>query len=246
MVRVSSLFVFFGLALMIILSQPDPQIYYSYSGFLLLISMILVLIAIFFGPEINGANRWISFGFMTLQPSELCKVFLPIFIASYLYGAKLPIDLKNTFLTIFLILIVFFIVSSQPDLGTAIVILLSGLYILFLAGLSWIFIGSAFAILIISLPFLWNNFLEPFQRQRIATLFNPELDPFGSAWNITQSKIAIGSGGVFGKGFGEGTQSHLYFLPETETDFIFAVISEEFGLVGLTILTVSYTHLRAH
>ena len=180
-----SIFVFFGLALMIMISQPDPQIYYSYSGFFLLISIILVFIAILFGPEINGANRWISFGFMTLQPSELCKVFLPIFIASYLYGAKLPIDLKNTFLTIFLILIVFFIVSSQPDLGTAIVILLSGLYILFLAGLSWIFIGSAFAILIISLPFLWNNFLEPFQRQRIATLFNPELDPFGSAWNIT-------------------------------------------------------------
>ena len=225
---------------MIVLSQPDPQIYYSYSGFFLLFSIILVFVAIFFGPEINGANRWISFGFITLQPSELCKVFLTIFIASYLYGVNLPINLKNTFLTIFLIFIVFFIVSSQPDLGTAIVILLSGLYVLFLAGLSWTFIGSAFAIFIISLPFLWNNFLEPFQRQRIATLFNPDLDPFGSAWNITQSKIAIGSGGILGKGFGEGTQSHLYFLPETETDFIFAVIAEEFGLVGLTTLMGLY------
>ena len=235
-----SIFVFFGLILMIILSQPDPQIYYSYSGFFLLISIILVFFAIFFGPEINGANRWISFGFVTLQPSELCKIFLPIFIASYLYGVKLPINLRNTFLTIFLIFIVFLIVSSQPDLGTAIVILLSGLYVLFLAGLSWTFIGSALAIFVISLPFLWNNFLEPFQRQRIATLFNPDLDPFGSAWNITQSKIAIGSGGIFGKGFGEGTQSHLNFLPETETDFIFAVIAEEFGLVGLTILIGLY------
>ena len=148
--------------------------------------------------------------------------------------------MKNTFLTIFLILVVFLIVSSQPDLGTAIVILLSGLYVLFLAGLSWTFIGSALAIFVISLPFLWNNFLEPFQRQRIATLFNPDLDPFGSAWNITQSKIAIGSGGIFGKGFGEGTQSHLNFLPETETDFIFAVIAEEFGLIGLTILIGLY------
>ena len=102
-----SIFVFFGLILMIILSQPDPQIYYSYSGFFLLISIILVFVAIFFGPEINGANRWISFGFVTLQPSELCKIFLPIFIASYLYGVKLPINLKNTFLTIILIFIVF-------------------------------------------------------------------------------------------------------------------------------------------
>ena len=235
-----SIFVFFGLVLMILLSQPDPQIYYSYSGFFLFISIILVLFAIFFGPEINGANRWISFGFINLQPSELCKVFLPIFIASYLYGVSLPINLKNTFLTIFLIFIIFFIVSVQPDLGTAIVILLSGLYVLFLAGLSWTFIGSALAIFVISLPFLWNNFLEPFQRQRIATLFNPDLDPFGSAWNITQSKIAIGSGGIFGKGFGEGTQSHLNFLPETETDFIFAVIAEEFGLFGLTILLSLY------
>ena len=220
-----SIFVFFGLILMIVLSQPDPQIYYSYSGIFLLVSIILVFIAIFFGPEINGAKRWISFGFVSLQPSELCKIFLPVFIASYLYGAKLPINLKNTFLTICLIFVVFFIVSSQPDLGTGIVILLSGLYVLFLAGLSWTFIGTAFAIFIISLPFLWNNFLEPFQRQRIATLFNPDLDPFGSAWNITQSKIAIGSGGILGKGFGEGTQSHLNFLPETETDFIFAVIA---------------------
>ena len=235
-----SIFVFFGLALMIMISQPDPQIYYSYSGFFLLISIILVFIAILFGPEINGANRWISFGFMTLQPSELCKVFLPIFIASYLYGAKLPIDLKNTFLTIFLILIVFFIVSSQPDLGTAIVILLSGLYILFLAGLSWIFIGSAFAILIISLPFLWNNFLEPFQRQRILTLFDPANDPYGSGWNISQSKIAIGSGGILGKGYQEGSQAHLDFLPETETDFIFSVIAEEFGFLGVCVVLLIF------
>jgi len=235
-----SIFVFFGLILMVLMSQPDPQIYYSYSGIFLLISIFLVFVAILFGPQINGANRWISFGFITLQPSELCKIFLPIYIASYLYSVSLPINLKNTFLTIFLIFIVFFIVSSQPDLGTAIVILFSGLYVLFLAGLSWTFIGSAFAILIISLPFIWNNFLEPFQRQRIATLFNPELDPFGSAWNITQSKIAIGSGGILGKGFGEGTQSHLKFLPETETDFIFAVIAEEFGLAGITILMSLY------
>ena len=207
-----SIFVFFGLILMIVLSQPDPQIYYSYSGFFLLISIILVFVAIFFGPEINGANRWISFGFVTLQPSELCKIFLPIFIASYLYGVKLPINLSNTFLTNLSNFYSFSYCLVPARLGYCNRNTSFWIIRIFLAGLSWTFIGSALAIFVISLPFLWNNFLEPFQRQRIATLFNPDLDPFGSAWNITQSKIAIGSGGIFGKGFGEGTQSHLNFL----------------------------------
>mgnify|MGYP005680065241 CR=1 FL=1 len=132
------------------------------------------------------------------------------------------------------------LVSLQPDLGTATLILLSGLFILFLAGLNWRFIGISFGVFILSLPFLWNNFLAPFQKQRIATLLNPESDPFGSGWNIAQSKIAIGSGGLFGKGFGEGTQANLYFLPESETDFIFAVIGEEFGLFGISILMLTY------
>ena len=135
--------------------------------------------------------------FCNTSTFKLCKIFLPIFIASYLYGVKLPINLKNTFLTIFLIFVVFLIVSSQPDLGTAIVILLSD-YALFLAGLSWTFIGSALAIFVISFRFYGITF-RTFPRQRIATLFNPDLDPFGSAWNVTQSKIAIGSGGILGK-----------------------------------------------
>ena len=116
------------------------------------------------------------------------------------------------------------------------VVLLSGLYVIFLAGLSWKFILFAFSIFIFSLPFLWQNFLEPFQRQRILTLIDPSQDPYGTGWNISQSKIAIGSGGVFGKGYQNGSQSHLEFLPETETDFIFAVIAEEFGLLGVVIL----------
>ena len=113
---------------------------------------------------------------------------------------------------------------------------MSGGYVLFLAGLSWRFIGSAGALFLLSLPFLWNNFLEPFQRQRVLTYLNPDADPYGTAWNITQSKIAIGSGGINGKGYQEGSQAHLDFLPETETDFIFAVIAEEFGFIGVCIL----------
>ena len=127
-------------------------------------------------------------------------------------------------------------VRIQPDLGTSLVILIAGLYILFLAGLSWRFIGISSGIFILSLPFIWNNFLEPFQRQRIFTLLDPNSDPFGSGWNITQSKIAIGSGGLQGKGYQMGSQSHLDFLPETETDFIFSVIAEEFGFIGVCIL----------
>ena len=113
---------------------------------------------------------------------------------------------------------------------------MSGGYVLFLAGLSWRFIGSAIALFLLSLPFLWNNFLEPFQQQRVLTYLNPDADPYGTAWNITQSKIAIGSGGINGKGYQEGSQAHLDFLPETETDFIFAVIAEEFGFIGVCIL----------
>jgi len=116
------------------------------------------------------------------------------------------------------------------------VVFMAGVYILFLAGLSWKFIFTSFGLIVLSLPFLWNNFLQPFQRQRILTFLDPSSDPYGSSWNITQSKIAIGSGGMSGKGFQEGSQAHLNFLPEAETDFIFAVIAEEFGFVGVCIL----------
>ena len=130
--------------------------------------------------------------------------------------------------------------ARQPDLGTGLIVALSGLSVLFLSGLSWSFIGGAFVLLVISSPLIWNVLLEPFQRQRIATLFNPESDPFGAGWNIMQSKIAIGSGGIFGKGFGNGSQTQLNFLPETKTDFIFSVIGEEFGFIGVLLLLSIY------
>lgn len=238
-----SIFVFFGIILMIIVSQPDPAFYKNLSGLFLIFSVFLMLLTIFFGSEVNGAKRWLDFGFFTLQPSELIKIALPIFLASYLYDKPLPINLKDTFFSILIISISFFLIVFQPDLGTSIVVLLAGFYVLFLAGLSWRFIGSSFAIFLLSTPFLWNNLLQPFQRQRIATLFNPEADPYGTAWNITQSKIAIGSGGISGKGYGAGSQSHLDFLPETTSDFIFAVIAEEFGFLGALALLSIYTFI---
>ena len=231
-----SIFVGFGLFLMFILSQPDPNFYNTFSGIFLILSLLLIFATMIFGKEINGAQRWLNLGFFTLQTSEIIKISLPIFLASYLYDKPLPISSKHTFITLSLIMLIFILVANQPDLGTSLVVFMAGIYILFLAGLSWKFIGAAFGLFLISLPFLWNNFLQPFQRQRIETLFNPTADPYGTGWNITQSKIAIGSGGINGKGFQEGSQAHLDFLPETETDFIFAVIAEEFGFVGVCIL----------
>jgi rod shape determining protein RodA len=206
------------------------------SGLFLVVSIVLIFITILFGKEINGAKRWLDLGFFTLQTSEIVKIALPIFLASYLYNKPLPISLKHTFITLILISFIFFLVYRQPDLGTGLVVFMAGVYILFLAGLSWKFIFTSFGLIVLSLPFLWNNFLQPFQRQRILTFLDPSSDPYGSSWNITQSKIAIGSGGMSGKGFQEGSQAHLNFLPEAETDFIFAVIAEEFGFVGVCIL----------
>ena len=231
-----SVFVIFGLVLMFLVSQPDPDFFKSNSLFFLICSIILVFLTLIFGKEVNGAKRWLDLGVFTLQTSEIIKITLPVFLAAYLYDKSLPINLLNTFVALTLILIIVNLVRIQPDLGTSIVILIAGLYILFLAGLSWKFIGVSSGLFVLSLPFIWNNFLEPFQRQRILTLLDPTSDPFGSGWNITQSKIAIGSGGIQGKGYQMGSQAHLDFLPETETDFIFSVIAEEFGFIGVCIL----------
>jgi rod shape determining protein RodA len=231
-----SLFVVFGLILMFMLSQPDPDFYKNNALFFLILSTILIFLTMLFGKEVNGAKRWLDLGFFTLQSSEIIKIALPVFLAAYLYDKPLPINLFQTFITLVLIFTIVNFVRVQPDLGTSLVILVAGLYILFLAGLSWRFIGISSGIFILSLPFIWNNFLEPFQRQRILTLLDPSADPYGSGWNITQSKIAIGSGGLEGKGYQMGSQAHLDFLPETETDFIFSVIAEEFGFIGVCIL----------
>jgi rod shape determining protein RodA len=231
-----SIFVGFGLILMLAVSQPDPDFYKTFSGIFLVLSILLIFATMIFGKEINGAKRWLDLGIFTLQTSEIVKISLPIFLASYLYNKPLPISLKHTFITLILIGSIFFLVYRQPDLGTGLVVFMAGVYILFLAGLSWRFIFTSFGLILLSLPFLWNNFLQPFQRQRILTFIDPSNDPYGSSWNITQSKIAIGSGGMSGKGYQDGSQAHLNFLPEAETDFIFAVIAEEFGFVGVCIL----------
>ena len=235
-----SFFVIFGLILMFVLSQPDPDFYKNNSLIFLILSILLVILTLLIGKEVNGAKRWLDLGLFTLQSSEVIKISLPVFLAAYLYDKTLPINLFHTFIALILIFFVVNLVRIQPDLGTSLVIFIAGVYILFLAGLSWRFIGAFFGIFILSLPFIWNNLLMPFQRQRVLTLLDPSADPYGSGWNITQSKIAIGSGGIQGKGYQQGSQAHLDFLPETETDFIFSVIAEEFGFIGVCILLLVF------
>ena len=235
-----SFFVILGLVLMLILSQADPDFYKNNSLVFLIISIFLIILTLLIGKEVNGAKRWLDLGLFTLQSSEVIKISLPVFLAAYLYNKSLPINLFHTFIALVLIFFIANLVRIQPDLGTSLVIFIAGVYILFLAGLSWRFIGVSLGIFILSLPFIWNNFLMPFQKQRILTLLDPSADPYGSGWNIIQSKIAIGSGGIQGKGYQEGSQAHLDFLPETETDFIFSVIAEEFGFIGVCILLIIF------
>ena len=235
-----SAYVLLGLLIMISVSQPDPDLFRRTSFLFLVFAVLLLGITFLFGPEINGAQRWIRLGPVSFQSSELLKLALPIFLANFLGDKKLPIQAREVSITLSIIFLAFFLVARQPDLGTGLIVALSGLSVLFLSGLSWSFIGGAFVLLVISSPLIWNVLLEPFQRQRIDTLFNPESDPFGAGWNIIQSKIAIGSGGIFGKGFGQGSQTQLNFLPETKTDFIFSVIGEEFGFIGVFLLLSIY------
>ena len=233
-------YVFIGFILMISVSQADPDLFRRTSFLFILFSFFLLGVTFVFGPEINGAQRWVRIGSFSFQSSELLKLALPIFLANYLFDKKLPIQPKEILITVLIISLAFVLVARQPDLGTGLIVALSGLFVLFLSGLSWSFIGGAFVVLVISSPLIWNMLLQPFQQQRIATLFDPGSDPFGAGWNIIQSKIAIGSGGIFGKGFGEGSQTQLNFLPETKTDFIFSVIGEEFGFLGVMLLLSIY------
>ena len=240
MVSKQIVYIVFGFIIMIFISQSDPDIFRRMSGLLLIFSLFLLAITYFYGPEINGAQRWVRVGPISFQSSELLKLAVPIFLASFLFDKKLPIQRKEVVISLLIIFCCSSLVYRQPDLGTALIIALSGLFVLFLSGLSWSFMGSSFVLLTISSPFIWNILLQPFQRQRIATYFNPESDPFGASWNIIQSKVAIGSGGLLGKGFGEGSQTQLNFLPETDTDFIFSVIGEEFGFLGVLLLLSIY------
>ncbi len=198
---------------------------------------LLVAVALF-GEVSHGARRWLHLGVTRIQPSELMKIAIPLMLAWYFDRYQAVLRLKHYGIAACLFLVPVGLIARQPDLGTALLIIASGFYVLFLAGLPWRVMVGLLALFAASMPLLWS-LLHDYQRQRILTLLNPSLDPLGAGYHTIQSTIAIGSGGIFGKGWLKGTQAHLDFLPESATDFIFAVFGEEFGLVGgLLLLTL--------
>jgi rod shape determining protein RodA len=204
-----------------------------------LTGVVLLILVALFGEIVNGARRWLDLGLFRIQPSELMKIALPLALAWYFDRYESVLKVKNFVIAGTLLLVPVLLVARQPDLGTALLITAAGFYVVFLAGLSWKFMFAAFVAGSASLPFLWSM-LHDYQRQRVLTLLDPGQDPLGAGYHTIQSTIALGSGGLFGKGWLNGTQSHLEFLPERQTDFVFAVFAEEFGLLGNLALLVLF------
>ena len=234
------LVVFF--VLMIVISFFNIKFWHFCSYFLYGAIILLLIWVSIYGLRVSGSQRWIDLYFLVLQPSELMKIGIILCLAKYYH--RLSIENVNSFLSISIalsiILIPVIFVLAQPDLGTSILIISSGLIILWLGGVKIKYFFVSFVVFLISLPFV-ITYLEPYQKLRILTFLNPERDPLGAGYQIIQSKIAIGSGGFSGKGFLQGTQSYLDFLPEKHTDFIFTLFSEEFGFIGSVGLLLLYT-----
>ena len=207
------------------------------------LGMVLLIGVALFGEVSHGARRWLNIG-VTIQPSELMKIAVPLMMAWYFEKNEATLTLRNYFVAALLLLLPVALIARQPDLGTAVLILASGFYVLFLAGLSWRVMGVLFVAALGSAPVLWSM-LHDYQRHRIMMLFDPTQDALGKGYHTIQGMIAVGSGGVLGKGYLNGTQTHLDFLPERTTDFIFAVYSEEFGLLGNLILLGLYLFVIA-
>ena len=228
--------------LMLVISFFNIKIWHISSYFFYIACLILLIWVSFYGVKVSGSQRWINLYFIVLQPSELMKIGIILCLAKYYHRLKL--DNANSFINITIalsiILIPLILVLAQPDLGTSILIALSGLIILWLGGVKVKYFIFSFITFLISLPFI-ISFLKPYQKLRILTFLDPDRDPLGAGYQIIQSKIAIGSGGLQGKGFLKGTQSYLDFLPEKHTDFIFTLFSEEFGFIGSIVLLIIYS-----
>jgi rod shape determining protein RodA len=227
-----------GAVLLVAISRIPPNLLRAWTPWFYVLGVLLLATVKVLG-EGQGANRWLDIGVVRFQPSELMKLAMPMMIAWYLHPRRLPPRWRDLAATGILIALPVFLIVKQPDLGTALLVAASGLFVLFLAGLQWWKIGAAVVGLAAATPIAWH-FMHDYQRQRILTFLHPDRDPLGSGWHILQSMIAVGSGGLFGKGFNQGTQSKLEFLPEHTTDFIFAVLGEEFGLAGVLVLLLVY------
>ena len=216
-------------------SQISPRIYQQWAPWLFVVGLLLLIIVLGVGVVGKGAQRWLNLGLFRFEPSEIMKLAMPMMLAWYLNEYHLPPRKKHLFACLLLIAIPVLLTAKQPDLGTALMLMLTGFFVLVLAGIRWQFIAVASLIGTACMPIFWH-FMHDYQRQRVLIFLNPERDPLGSGYHIIQSKIAIGSGGFFGKGWLQGTQAHLQFLPEHTTDFIFALCGEEFGFLGCFLL----------
>jgi len=224
-----------ALMLMWAAAQVSPQTLMRLAPPVYVLALLLLVAVALFGDVRNGARRWLSFGFGSVQPSELMKIAMPMMLAWYFHRHETALRLRDYVVAILLLAIPVALIARQPDLGTAVLVTAAGFFVIFLAGLSW-------RVIIGGMPLLWS-ILHDYQRKRILTLLDPTQDPLGAGYHIIQATIAVGSGGVAGKGWLKGTQTHLEFIPERSTDFIFAVFSEEFGLIGNGLLLVLYLSL---
>lgn len=223
---------------MITAAQFSPLFYSRISPWLYGICLVLLIAVFFFGETRNNATRWIDIG-ISFQPSELLKIAMPLVVARYIASGSIPLNNANIMASLVLVLLPTALIFKQPDLGTSVLIAFSGLVIVFLSGIKKRYLFSAIILFLGCLPFIWKT-IHPFQQQRVLTFLDPEKDPLGAGYHIIQSKIAIGSGGLFGKGWLNGTQGQLDFLPERTTDFIFSILAEEFGLIGVLLIILIY------
>ncbi|MGB2317114.1 MAG: rod shape-determining protein RodA [Litorivicinaceae bacterium] len=229
-----------GLVAMVLLSQVRRDVIIQITPFLFLFSLILLTAVLLFGDGAKGAQRWLDLpGLPRFQPSELMKLALPAMIAWWLTRHKLPPTLSQLVIAALMIALPVALVAKQPDLGTSIIIAVSGFFTIFLAGISWRLLAALGGLCVAALPALWMV-MHDYQRTRVMTLLDPQSDPLGAGWNTIQAMTALGSGGLFGKGYAAGTQAQLKFLPESHTDFIVAVLGEEMGFLGISILLVFY------
>jgi rod shape determining protein RodA len=229
----------FGIALMWVFANIPPQTLARAAVPLYVLGVLMLVGVAMFGIVVNGSRRWLNLGVARFQPSELMKIALPLMLAWYFQKHEGRVGWKDFVLAAILIVVPVYLIKRQPDLGTAMLIAASGFYVLFLAGLSWKIIVGLVAVAGAAGPMVWQH-LHDYQRERILTFIDPTRDPLGSGYHSTQASIALGSGGVAGKGWLNGTQTHLDFLPERHTDFIFAVFGEEFGLIGNAVLLILY------
>ncbi|MEK6806874.1 MAG: rod shape-determining protein RodA [Pseudomonadota bacterium] len=231
-----------GMLVLFACAQLPPDLYRLAAPWLYGITLVLLILVLTLGDDAKGAVRWLDVGLFRFQPSELMKLAMPLAIAAYLHRRPLPPRPQDLVAVLMMIVVPVLLVVKQPDLGTALLIVAGGGFALFFSGLGWRWILATMASVAAAAPVLWH-FLHDYQRKRVLTFLDPELDPLGAGYHITQSKIAIGSGGLFGKGLLNGTQAKLDFLPEAHTDFIFAVYAEELGLLGVLLLLTLYITL---